>query len=142
MTAADTISEKIESGAKSPKSGRAAMKTTPPTPFVKLRKVAAACIAMLDPHGTARPVSVIIKLDTGEEWPVPLPKPPRIGAIGRAIISAVKRAGGPLQQKEIAAATHLSIRTVSRNTPILVKRKYLRRHPTQGFYLPGMVVEE
>ncbi len=146
MAAADAIST-IGSEPKTPTSSCAAMNTAsqnPINPNVHLLDEVRSWAVALG-YSPAAKCSIAITID-GEPAAMlalpPLPKAPVLDDVEREVVDAIDAAGGPLQQKEIATAAGLSVRVIQRTTPRLVERGILLRHPSLGFYLPGMRIAE
>lgn len=115
--------------------------------FAKLREAVAECLIQIGAPAElpVRGVTVLIGPSNGadgqnQNWSIPFFAPPVLDDLERVIIETISAAGGPLQQKEIAARAKVSIRLIQRVTPRLQDRGLLLRHPSQGFYLPGMAV--
>lgn len=110
-------------------------------PFVTLRAAVADCLRHMagDVELDIRGIDVVLD---GETIPIRFPSGPKLTDAERVVVSAIRTAGEPLQQKEIAARTDLGMRTVGKLTPELVRRGVLLKHPTLGFYLPGMTLAD
>jgi hypothetical protein len=79
-------------------------------------------------------------------FPEPIPirffPAPKLTPSERVVIDAIRQAGEPLQQGEIAKKTSLALRVVQKLTPEMVRQGKLLKHPSLGFYVPGMDVSD
>lgn len=110
--------------------------------FALLREVVRACLCEVGAPADAKIPGIVVDLGPLGDWPIRFFAPPALDDLERVIVDAIAQSAKPLQQKEIAKAAHISIRLVQRTTPRLQERGILLRHPSMGFYLPGMQVEE
>lgn len=115
------------------------------SPFLRVREDVRECLAVMGAAGD-EPIDGIIVVNHSlppDRWTrIPFFAPPKLNDdVEREIVEALREAGGPLQQKEIATAAGVSQRMIERKTPDLVTRGVIRKHPTLGFYLPGQKVQ-
>src|SRR4051812_44786414 len=108
------------------------------TPFTRLQEVAQEILRLIGAPADVPLRGVTFLPVDGEPITLPLFAPAPLSDTERAIVNAIRTAGAALQQKELAEAADLGIRTVQRDTPRMVERGILLKHPTLGFYVPGM----
>ena len=111
------------------------------TAFRRLAQAAYDCLQEMgaDADDVDLGAVALIPRDGGKPIEIPLfGRGAPLDATDKTILQVVRDAGEALQQKEIANLASLSLRTVQKRTPDLVKSGHLIHHPTLGFYLPGM----
>jgi hypothetical protein len=89
------------------------------------------------PH--VRAEGVELPLSTGQRLALPIPPVPELDESERLVMDVFwsQDRPAPLQQKQLARASRLSLSTIRRVTPRLIDKGLLRHHPALGFYVPG-----
>jgi hypothetical protein len=112
-------------------------------PYARVRAAVGELLQLMGASGDV-PIKAIDVHIEGVPTPIPIHffTAPPLKPDERVVIDAIRRAGEPLQQAEIAKATSMALRVIQKLTPVMCREGKLLRHPSLGFYCPGMDVSD
>ena len=92
--------------------------------------------------GNLSPDGIIVRIGNREQ-PILFFEEPRFSDENvQLVYDTLRRANGPMVQKEVAKAAKICVRLASACLKQLRESGHVKRHPSLGFYLPGAIAEE